>query len=569
MLRVNENAALHTQNHCSKQEKKQPQQPIMGITNLLPQLSSISHKVHFSELNNTEVRGPPSKKPKPNDKKVRAAIDISAWIASACHGNGAELMDERHFTNYGRAELLREHEQAQSPNTHGEKANNGSVKLDASQTLQIQQFITRATNSVLRKISSLEACLSADILVVFDGATPPIKKTCCEQRKKSRNDAASLRDQVLGSSTNSRIDAAHDHDVDNDALKSSLHKINAAKKAGAHTSEIYMAVVTSLLKSLRERHIPFLVSPYEADGQLAFLSCSGLVDLIISEDSDFIGHGAKAVLYKYKEVYVPYGRLNEYKPPNREATGVLIRRSDLGALADQSFDLSNFTDSMLAVLCVAAGCDYCSSLRGIGIITARNAVKEAFLVNSVCETYATKPKLEKVFEILFRQSYGKMSEDQKNSYIESFLAALVMFRHPVVFHPICRELIFANIGTPDIDLMDYEGYATIVQSREKLQQIVGKIYEKDMALHVVEGYINPKTWSLFNSENETPPIICEALRKWNVDTYKFEMDNEKKDENNNRKIVIASQSSSGTSSAGKLSSQTSSNVSVLSPNLLI
>ena len=71
----------------------------MGINNLLPKLSSISHKVSFSELNNTVLRGPPSKKRKTDDNKVRAAIDISAWIASACHGNGAELIDERHFTN--------------------------------------------------------------------------------------------------------------------------------------------------------------------------------------------------------------------------------------------------------------------------------------------------------------------------------------------------------------------------------------------------------------------------------------------------------------------------------------
>ena len=67
-----------------------------------------------------------------------------------------------------------------------------------------------------------------------------------------------------------------------------------------------------------------------------------------------------------------------------------------------------------------------------------------------------------------------------------------------------------------MELMEYEPYATIVHSKEKLQQIVGKIYRKDMAVHVAEGYINPKTWSLVSSENETPSIVREALKKWNT-----------------------------------------------------
>ena len=44
--------------------------------------------------------------------------------------------------------------------------------------------------------------------------------------------------------------------------------------------------------------IEFIVAPYEADAQLAFLSRSGRVDAVITEDSDLIAYGCKRVLFK-------------------------------------------------------------------------------------------------------------------------------------------------------------------------------------------------------------------------------------------------------------------------------
>jgi hypothetical protein len=38
---------------------------------------------------------------------------------------------------------------------------------------------------------------------------------------------------------------------------------------------------------------------------------------------------------------------------------------------------------MLDVMFVAAGCDYCDSIRGIGVVTAQDVVKNAFLTFSV------------------------------------------------------------------------------------------------------------------------------------------------------------------------------------------
>lgn len=40
-----------------------------------------------------------------------------------------------------------------------------------------------------------------------------------------------------------------------------------------------------------------IVAPYEADAQLAFLSRTGAVDVVITEDSDCLPYGCKKVIF--------------------------------------------------------------------------------------------------------------------------------------------------------------------------------------------------------------------------------------------------------------------------------
>ena len=41
--------------------------------------------------------------------------------------------------------------------------------------------------------------------------------------------------------------------------------------------------------------MPYIVAPYEADAQLAFLSIQGHADVVITEDSDTIPFGCRKV----------------------------------------------------------------------------------------------------------------------------------------------------------------------------------------------------------------------------------------------------------------------------------
>ena len=41
-----------------------------------------------------------------------------------------------------------------------------------------------------------------------------------------------------------------------------------------------------------------IVAPYEADAQLAYLEKEGIVDVVVTEDSDLLVFGCKRVLFK-------------------------------------------------------------------------------------------------------------------------------------------------------------------------------------------------------------------------------------------------------------------------------
>ena len=43
----------------------------------------------------------------------------------------------------------------------------------------------------------------------------------------------------------------------------------------------------------------FVVAPYEADAQMAFLARNGDVDLVITEDSDLIAYGCPQVGFTF------------------------------------------------------------------------------------------------------------------------------------------------------------------------------------------------------------------------------------------------------------------------------
>lgn len=58
------------------------------------------------------------------------------------------------------------------------------------------------------------------------------------------------------------------------------------------------SMIGRLMRALRELSIKFLVSPFEADAQLAYMCRTGWVDVVISEDSDLLAYGCPNTFFK-------------------------------------------------------------------------------------------------------------------------------------------------------------------------------------------------------------------------------------------------------------------------------
>ena len=57
-------------------------------------------------------------------------------------------------------------------------------------------------------------------------------------------------------------------------------------------------IAHKFMVSLREKNVRYVVAPYEADAQMAYLSRKGYVDAVITDDSDLLAFGCQRVFFK-------------------------------------------------------------------------------------------------------------------------------------------------------------------------------------------------------------------------------------------------------------------------------
>ena len=110
---------------------------------------------------------------------------------------------------------------------------------------------------------------------------------------------------------------------------------------------------------LNEMKIEFLVAPFEADSHLAFLSRTGAVDVVLSDDGDML------VVYRCR---VLLSKFAEKKGTVQELGWGHIRRG-LNKTIFENFDGEDCYQKMVEV-CILAGGDYLPSIEGIGIRTS-------------------------------------------------------------------------------------------------------------------------------------------------------------------------------------------------------
>ena len=104
-------------------------------------------------------------------------------------------------------------------------------------------------------------------------------------------------------------------------------------------------------------------------------------------------------------------------------TGKLIKKSDL----NKSLKLREFTFEKFRHMCILSGCDYASSVKGIGLQRAKNIVELA-------GDKGMKWALHNIREIL-----NMPSLIVPEGYLEKFTVADNIFQHQLVFNPLSRK----------------------------------------------------------------------------------------------------------------------------------
>lgn len=267
--------------------------------------------------------------------------------------------------------------------------------------------------------------------LVFDGDAVPSKKETNSKRREEREAAKELGLMLFRSG-----------------------KKDQAQQELQKAVSITPQMTYNLIEELRRMNVQVLVAPYEADAQLVYLEKTGIIDGIISEDSDLLVFGAQRLITKLDQ----HGSCAE------------IRRADL--ILNKTVSFAGWSDSMFRRMAILSGCDYLKNINGIGLKTAYDFVKRHKEISKITRMLALNGK------------YIVPSD-----YLASFEAAERAFLYHRVFCPKAGQLVFLNTVPPDL--------------KEEDMPYLGPYVEADIAIGVACGDLNPKTKRSFKSAGDS------------------------------------------------------------------
>ncbi|XP_052106919.1 exonuclease 1-like [Mytilus californianus] len=277
-------------------------------------------------------------------------------------------------------------------------------------------------------------------IMVFDGCHLPSKKDVEKTRREKRNMYKKKAAQLLREGNRAE-----------------------ARECLQRCIDISPEMALRLMEVCRERGIDCIVAPYEADAQLAFLSKSGIAQIIVTEDSDLLLFGCERVIFKMDHF----------------GNGVMIEKSKL----NEVMEIQNgfYTFDKFQYMCILSGCDYLPSLSGIGLAKACKVFKLARQAD-------LKTLLKK-----FPTTYLKMSLTVTDEYIDGFIKAYNTFLYQLVFDPLKKRLVPLHDYEDGIESSDVPYAGPYIPHEKALQIALGNIN-----IYTMEKFAN------FNPDNFVP-----------------------------------------------------------------
>lgn len=298
--------------------------------------------------------------------------------------------------------------------------------LTCAEDLVHNRPTTRYLEYIDRRVTQFER-YGIKLYFVFDGAALPMKKRVELQRAAARESARAQMANGSGS--------------------------------GAHRAvNVTTEMAACVCAYLRAKKLPYIVAPYEADPQLVYLESKGLVDGILSEDSDLLIFGARRLFTKLESSGMCI-----------EINIARLRSSPLAALATEN------QSALLRLLAVVSGCDYSTGINGIG------PVKAAALV-------AKHRDLDTLVAAVTRE--GRVLE---TDFVETCRRADLAFQFQRVFDPTQRCLVTL----------------TTLDSDTGLDDIIGPSQDPALAVKIARGVWCPETQRIL----AVPPHVLQFLNR--------------------------------------------------------
>ncbi|KAJ3569188.1 hypothetical protein NP233_g5213 [Leucocoprinus birnbaumii] len=286
--------------------------------------------------------------------------------------------------------------------------------------------------------------------VVFDGGPLPAKRGTESERKQKREENLSRGKAFAAQGKHSQ-----------------------ARDCFIKCVDVTPQMAFQCIKALKAENVQYVVAPYEADAQLAYLERVGLVSAILTEDSDLLVFGCRNVLLKLDHV---------------ASTVCHISCDDFGsvrstALDSSSINLHGWSDTQFRAMAILSGCDYLPSIPGIGLKTANNLLRKWKTAEGVVRAVMLE---------------GKKSVP--NGYMRQFTLAEKCFLFQRVYDPLGETLVH---------LRDLEG-----DWDDEVDAYVGEDIDAHLAIGIAVGDVDPITREPMTDINPSfKPGVSKQVRK--------------------------------------------------------
>ncbi|RCK64957.1 Exodeoxyribonuclease 1 [Candida viswanathii] len=309
--------------------------------------------------------------------------------------------------------------------------------VSCSQELCLGQPTRNYITYVLTKIRMLQD-FNITPYFVFDGASLPTKQETNKERQQRRQEAKELAEKHLAEN-NPRL----------------------AEKQYMKAAYVTSQMSKSIMCELDMMGINYVVAPYEADPQMVYLEKIGLVDGILSEDSDLLIFGCKMLITKLKD----------------DATCYEIKRENFANVRKIPY-LNQYTDEQLRLVAMLSGCDYTKGIPGVGLTKAFQMVRRYKM-------------LEKVLIAL--RSTGKVAPPNFREEVE---LANLAFQFQKVFDPRTQQVTTLNDYPEGVEL-----------DQEVLERCCGRTLNQEIYRKLCNGEIHPNTHEILVSREQSLPLL--------------------------------------------------------------